>query len=73
MRGAKPQEDNEIKTTNKEPWPWTYPSYTFKIDREASDIKALTIDASLRMADIDRSNNSFIFADNLEEFKDPTR
>ncbi len=73
MRGAKAVEDTEIERTTREPWPWTNPTYTLKLSRNPSEIKNLEIDPSLRMADIERSNNSFSFAENLKEYQDPTR
>jgi hypothetical protein len=57
MRGAKPVEDSAIIRITKEAWPWTYPTYTLKLNRKTSEIKKVEIDSSLRMADINRDNN----------------
>ncbi|PWJ44153.1 M1 family metallopeptidase [Sediminitomix flava] len=60
MRGEKPVE-NDTKRTQLNDWPWTHPSYTLTIPTSAKNIKKIEIDPSLRMADIDRSNNSVEF------------
>ncbi|TRX60854.1 M1 family metallopeptidase [Fulvivirga sp. M361] len=73
MRGFKNVEDTKVERITKESWPWTYPSYTLKIKHPASKIKSLEIDSSLRMADIDRSNNTFRLNEHVQEFKDPTK
>ncbi|MCG8387963.1 MAG: M1 family metallopeptidase [Cytophagales bacterium] len=73
MRGAKPVENTEIERITKEPWPWTHPTYTLKLNRNIPSIKSLEIDPTLRMADIERSNNVFQFGENLAEFQDPTK
>jgi hypothetical protein len=57
MFGEKPVEDNSIPRIIFEPWKWTDPTYTFEINHRLSDLKAVDIDPSQRMADIDRKNN----------------
>ena len=56
MRGEK-NEKFYSKTTQMADWGWTYPEYSFTIDRSISDIQAIVIDPSQRMADIDPDNN----------------
>ncbi|SEJ09255.1 Peptidase family M1 [Dyadobacter sp. SG02] len=56
MRGEK-NEKLYAKTTQMADWGWTYPEYSFTIDRNTSDIQAIVIDPSQRMADIDPDNN----------------
>jgi hypothetical protein len=56
MFGEKPAED-EIPRTVFEPWKWTDPTYTFEVNRRLTDLKVVEIDASQRMADVDRTNN----------------
>jgi hypothetical protein len=58
MRGEKPQE-NDMKRTVKEDWPWTYPTYKLEIPRVASEIQKIEIDPSQRMADVKRQNNVY--------------
>lgn len=58
MRGEKPAE-NDMKRTVLEDWPWVNPDYTFTIDKPATSVKKITIDPSLRMADINMQNNVF--------------
>ena len=55
--GEKPVEDTGIKRVTFEPWKWTSPTYTFRMDHRLLDIKAVEIDATQRMADVDRKNN----------------
>jgi len=56
MRGEK-NEKLYAKTSQMVDWGWTYPEYSFTIDRNISDIQAIVIDPSQRMADIDPDNN----------------
>ena len=56
MRGIK-VDDKSMPRTVLDDWPWTFPTYTFEIDRPITDIHKIEIDPSQRMADIDRSNN----------------
>lgn len=58
MRGEKPVE-NSMKRTVLEDWPWTNPTYTFDINKSASVIKTIMIDPSQRLADVDKTNNTF--------------
>lgn len=57
MFGEKPVEDTAIPRTVYEPWKWTHPTYTLEVDRKITDIKALEIDPTRRMADVERRNN----------------
>ncbi|MBM3432271.1 MAG: M1 family metallopeptidase [Bacteroidetes bacterium] len=56
MYGQKPAEDS-IARFSYAPWKWTHEVYTLTCNRKLADIRLLEIDASLRMADINRSNN----------------
>lgn len=58
MRGEK-AEKWYSKTTLMADWGWTYPEYSFTIDRNIADIQAIVIDPSQRMADIDVDNNAW--------------
>ncbi len=57
MRATKPGDKyfNTFKTIH--PWPWVSPTFSFYIDNVVTDIDIVEIDASQRLADIDRSNN----------------
>lgn len=59
MRGEKTAETNMKNVKLEADWPWTFPEYSLTIDRPWSQIKSIEIDPSKRMADIDRSNNSY--------------
>ena len=59
MWGQKENEFTDIHREISEDWPWVNPDYQFTIDRPLSDIQRIEIDPSQRMADIDRSNNSW--------------
>ena len=57
MFGEKPSEDPSIPRIAFESWKWTNPTYTFEIPHRLTDVKVVEIDASQRMADINRKNN----------------
>jgi hypothetical protein len=59
MRGEKEAEQGMKKFTVRADWPWTYPTYELILDCEDEDIESIEIDPSLRMADVDRSNNKY--------------
>ncbi len=46
-----------IQRITKEDWAWAYPTYEHTIDRPNSAIEQIEIDASGRMADVNRENN----------------
>jgi hypothetical protein len=56
MFGEKPAEDNLPRTVHPS-WKWTDPYYTFSFNKRLTALKKAEIDPSLRMADIDRTNN----------------
>lgn len=58
MRGAK-EENFAGQTTVLPDWPWVYPVYGFKLPFEMKDIRAIEIDPSGRMADVNSINNRF--------------
>jgi hypothetical protein len=57
MYGHKRAESDTIKRTVHEEWRWTHPTYTFATDRKLADLSDIEIDASQRLADVDRRNN----------------
>ncbi|MHC8947615.1 M1 family metallopeptidase [Sphingobacterium hungaricum] len=60
MRADKPAEELKVyagaKRTVLDDWFWTKPSYTIKLDKKPAKV---TIDPSLRLADVESSNNTF--------------
>lgn len=58
MRGEK-EEKMYARTTLMADWGWTYPKYTFSIDRNLAEIVRIVIDPSQRMADMDTDNNFY--------------
>lgn len=60
MRGAK-QQEFEGGFFVEEDWFWTDSTYTFVVDRPLGDIGVVEIDATLRLADMDRTNNVIYF------------
>jgi hypothetical protein len=56
MFGEKPAEDSIPRNTHPS-WKWTDPYYTFSFNKRLTALKKAEIDPSLRMADIDRTNN----------------
>jgi hypothetical protein len=57
MRGEKKNSYGEIKRTTLPDWPWAYPTFEFSVNRPLSDIRAVVIDPSLLMADVQLENN----------------
>jgi len=57
MFGGKPAEDARIPRTEFEPWKFTDPTYTILLNHRLTDLKVVEIDATQRMADVDRKNN----------------
>jgi hypothetical protein len=57
MYGAKPAEDAAIQRELHEAWRWTHPTYIVEVKQRLTDIIAVEIDPSKRMADVDRKNN----------------
>ena len=59
MRGEKENPFPQFKRTVLEDWPWTNQNYAFTVDRPIEDIKAIMIDPSQLMADVDQENNTW--------------
>ena len=57
MFGAKPEENKTIPRFVYEPWKWTSPTYEFEVNHKLTDLRLIEIDASHRMADVNRNNN----------------
>jgi aminopeptidase N len=59
MRGDKPNENPAVERVVLSDWTWTHPTYRIRLTVPASTIKKIELDASSRMADLDRSNNIY--------------
>jgi hypothetical protein len=59
MRGEKHVEEGINKFSVRADWPWTHPTYELVLDCKDEEIESIEIDPSQRMADVDRSNNSY--------------
>ncbi len=57
MFGTKANEKTPQKREIAEEWKWTHPTYIVETKHRLTDMKAVEIDPSRRMADIDRKNN----------------
>ena len=57
MRGEKDNPFENLKRTTLPDWPWAYPTYDFSINKPLSEIKAIMIDPSQLMADVNSENN----------------
>lgn len=57
MRGEKENPYTGIERTVLEDWPWAYPTYDFVINKSLSSIKAIVLDPSQLMADVNLENN----------------
>jgi len=71
--GKKPIEDKSIARTDLDVWPWVTPTYVAQIDYPLSEIQAVEIDPSQRMADVDRKNNRIDFNSDLKPSRRVTR
>ena len=60
MRGSKKKEFNEFEFKVEKDWYWVKMDYDLVIPLEKSKIKSIEIDASRRLADVDRSNNVLV-------------
>lgn len=56
MFGSKPAED-DMQRKVYPAWKWTHPVYVIEFDKRLSELSAVEIDPSQRMADVDRRNN----------------
>lgn len=72
MWGHKKHEFPGFERIVHEDWPWVFPEYMFEIESPLHEIVRIEIDPSQRMADIDRSNNVWIYADDTETDDDFT-
>jgi aminopeptidase N len=57
MFGEKQLENNNQKRIVHEEWKWTHPTYIVEFPQKLSTLKAVEIDPSKRMADVERKNN----------------
>ena len=57
MRGEKENPYPDLKRTVLADWPWAYPTFEFSINRPINEIRAIMIDPSQLMADVDPENN----------------
>jgi len=57
MLGSKENENPQEKRVEYKEWAWTHPTYVVEIKQRLTDLKKAEIDASKRMADINRTNN----------------
>ena len=58
MRGEKPNETGMNRTVLSD-WLWTHPTYSFTMDIPLEEIERVEIDPSVRMADVELTNNSY--------------
>ncbi len=71
--GNKVVEDTTMQRFDLEAWPWVYPTYTLKVDAAASEIASIEIDPSMRLADVERTNNYLTPDDEMKAFQNTTR
>lgn len=57
MYGEKENPYPHLKRTVLQDWPWAYSNYEFILDKELINIKAIVLDPSQLMADINEENN----------------
>ena len=71
--GNKPVESQDILRNDLVAWPWVNPTYSLRINRPPEDIVSIEIDATQRMADINRKNNKINIPDYFKAYQDPTK
>lgn len=59
MFGKKANPYPALERTVLNDWPWAYPTYEFTIDMPIENVKAIVIDPSQLMADVDAENNVY--------------
>jgi len=59
MYGEKENPYPNLEHTVLEDWPWAFPSYEFTLDMPLDNVKAIMIDPSQLMADVDGENNVY--------------
>lgn len=59
MRGEKPEETGMPRREMTQKWPWTNYTKEVVLSRPISEIRSVEVDPSLRLADVNRSNNKF--------------
>lgn len=57
MFGQKPDENPAIPRKVYEAWKWTHPTYVIETNRRITELTAIEIDPSLRLADVNRGDN----------------
>ncbi len=57
MFGQKPDENPAIPRKVYEAWKWTHPTYVIETTRPITELTAIEIDPSLRLADVSRGDN----------------
>jgi hypothetical protein len=57
MFGQKPQEYPSIPRKVYEHWKWTHDTYTIETNRKITDLTAIEIDPTRRLADVERKDN----------------
>lgn len=58
MRYSKPNPFPKINRTELKGWDWAFPTYDFEFDTKGKKVKAVVIDPSQLMADVNQENNS---------------
>jgi len=67
MRGEKENPYPQIERTILDDWPWAFPTYDFSINKPRESIKAIVIDPSQLMADVNPDNNVWPIPAKAEE------
>ena len=59
MRGSKSHSKYDNYEVVSEDWPWTNPTFNLCINEKMEDIARIEIDPSLRLSDVNRTNNIY--------------
>jgi hypothetical protein len=71
--GNKPVENDKLIRNDLMAWPWVNPDYMVSINHTPEEIATIEIDASMRMADVNRRNNKIELTGPFKAYEDATR
>jgi aminopeptidase N len=60
MRGERPNDNPKLKYSLQKDWTWVYTTYDFEVNTNGKKIAKVVIDPSMRMADINREDNTWM-------------
>jgi hypothetical protein len=71
--GNKQVEDKSMTRYDLQAWRWVNPTYTLKLSKPAAEVQRIEIDPSMRLADVNRTNNIYDASSDIKPYQDPTK